>query len=107
MTEQMNRAGARPPRPHGERTPRLLLKAGSAKTGYVDGAWWPYSDDLAAELPALLPPLAARLGAIHRVTYRLDEWAGVPDEFVFNGQVVRLDGYSHGTTHTVEVSGPR
>jgi len=85
----------------------MLLKADSAKTGYVDGAWWPYGDDLAAELPAVLTPLAARLGAIHRVTYRMDEWASAPEELVLAGQIVLLDGYHHGTVHTVEVSGPR
>ncbi|MBF6172352.1 MULTISPECIES: DUF5994 family protein [Nocardia] len=85
----------------------MLLKADSAKTGYVDGAWWPYSGDLAAELPTVLTPLAARLGTVHRVTYRLHEWPSAPAELVFAGQVVRLDGFSHGTVHTVEVSGPR
>ncbi|WP_067577377.1 DUF5994 family protein [Nocardia terpenica] len=107
MTQQTIRIGTGPHSPPGERTPRILLKVDSAKTGYVDGAWWPYSDDLPAELPAVLSPLAAQLGTVHRVTYRLREWASAPDEFVFAGHVVRLDGYRHGTAHTVEVSGPR
>ena len=30
---------------------RLRLKPKAPRTGYVDGAWWPRSHDLAAELP--------------------------------------------------------
>lgn len=104
MTQQVTRTSTGPPI---ERAPRMLLKADSAKSGYVDGAWWPYSDDLATELQGVLTPLAARLGVIHRVTYHLDEWASAPEELAFAGQVVRLDGYSHGTANTVEVSGRR
>src|SRR5690242_21739889 len=29
-----------------EHTPRLRLKPKAPQTGYVDGAWWPRSDDL-------------------------------------------------------------
>src|SRR2546423_14793772 len=35
-----------PPR----QTLRLSLKPKAPTTGYVDGAWWPWSSDLAAEL---------------------------------------------------------
>jgi hypothetical protein len=107
MTQPINRTGAGSPGPLVERAPRMLLKADSAKSGYVDGAWWPYSDDLVTELARVLTPLAARLGVIHRLTYHLDEWASAPEELVFAGQHVRLDGYRHGTAHTVEVSGRR
>ena len=34
-----------------ENTPRLRLKPKAPQSGYVDGAWWPRSDDLPAELP--------------------------------------------------------
>ena len=44
------RAALTPP----EHTPRLRLKPKAPLSGYVDGAWWPRSDDLAAELPDLL-----------------------------------------------------
>jgi hypothetical protein len=51
--------------------PRLKLrrrrKPKAPTTGYVDGAWWPRSRDLAAELPVLIAVLAARLGSIVRV----------------------------------------
>ncbi len=44
--------------------PRLRLKPKAPTTGYVDGAWWPRSDDLAIELPDLLAVLSVRLGDI-------------------------------------------
>ncbi|HKS48584.1 MAG TPA: DUF5994 family protein, partial [Amycolatopsis sp.] len=56
------------PPPH---TLRLRLKPKAPATGYVDGAWWPRSRDLSAELPTLLAVLAIRPGRIERVTYNL------------------------------------
>ncbi|HEY0452486.1 DUF5994 family protein [Actinophytocola sp.] len=35
--------------------------------GFVDGAWWPRSRDVSAELPTLLPALAVRLGQPQRM----------------------------------------
>lgn len=49
------------------RTPRLRLKPKAPQSGYVDGAWWPHSDDLRSELPDLLAVLSVRLGRIDRV----------------------------------------
>ncbi len=31
-------------------TPRLRLKPKAPQTGYVDGAWWPHSDDLTSNV---------------------------------------------------------
>ncbi len=45
-------------RPSSVHTPRLRLKPKAPQSGYVDGAWWPYSDDLTAELPDLLAVLS-------------------------------------------------
>ncbi|WP_372465972.1 DUF5994 family protein [Nocardia spumae] len=53
------------------------MKPGSAKTGYVDGAWWPRSDALAAELPGLL--------------------ASAPSDLVIDGLAVHLEGRRSGT----------
>ena len=88
-----------------EHTPRLRLKPKAPQSGYVDGAWWPRSDDLAAELPDLLAVLSVRLDRIDRVLYKLDEWAKVPRKLATGGRLVRLDGYQHQPTSTVEVLG--
>lgn len=107
MTRQKNRLGIGTHGPTGYLRPRVLLKAHVQKIVYVDGAWWPSSDQLATELPGLLTVLATRLGTIHRVAYRLDEWASARGELAFNGQAVRLDGRHHGTADTIEVLGAR
>ena len=84
-------------------TPRLRLKRKGATVGYVDGAWWPSSDDLSTELPDLLTVLSVRLGTVARVLYNLDEWANVPRRIVIDGSVVRLDGYRRHPAHTIGV----
>ncbi|MGZ3146446.1 DUF5994 family protein [Lentzea chajnantorensis] len=56
---------------------RLQLKPPGAALGPVDGGWWPWSDELAAELPVLVTALGARLGPVNRVSYRLDTWTTV------------------------------
>jgi hypothetical protein len=89
-----------------EHTPRLRLKPKAPQSGHVDGAWWPHSDDLAAELPDLLAVLSVRLGRIDRVLYNFDEWAKPPSrKLETGGRRVRLDGYGRQPTNTIEVLG--
>ncbi len=88
-----------------EHTPRLRLKPKAPHSGYVDGAWWPRSDDLATELPDLLAVLSVRLGRIDRVMYNLNEWAKAPRKLATGGRRVRLDGYQRQPINTVEVLG--
>jgi hypothetical protein len=86
-------------------TPRLRLKPKAPRSGYVDGAWWPRSDDLTAELPDLLAVLSVRLGRIDRVLYNFDEWAKAPAKLATGGRAVRLDGYRLQPANTIEVLG--
>lgn len=89
-----------------EHTPRLRLKPKASHTGYVDGAWWPHSDELIAELPDLLAVLAVRLGPVERVLYKVSDWATAPAEFVVTGDgAVRLDGHRLQPSNTIEVLG--
>ena len=86
------------------RTPlRLRLRPNALSAGHVDGAWWPRSRDLAAELPALLAVLAVRLGDIPRVSYNLTEWETAPPEIAADGVRVRLSGFWSRPPHTVDV----
>jgi hypothetical protein len=80
------------------------LKPKAPQTGYVDGAWWPHSDDLTKELPDLLAVLSVRLGAIDRVRYHLSEWAKAPAKLA-TGHNVRLEGYRLQPINTLEVLG--
>lgn len=86
-----------------EHTPRLRLKRKAPVSGYVDGAWWPHSDDLTTELPDLLSVLSVRLGTTARVMYRLDEWASAPRRTTLDGVTVRLDGYRGQPPNTLAV----
>ncbi|CAM3274483.1 hypothetical protein BST27_25615 [Mycobacterium intermedium] len=88
-----------------ENTPRLRLKPKAPTCGYVDGAWWPHSDDLPNELPDLLNVLSVRLGPIERVLYNLAEWSTAPTKLRLGGRVVRLAGFFRQRASTVEVVG--
>lgn len=103
MTHQDSFDGAGRGHPGPEMTPRLRLKRKAPSTGYVDGAWWPRSDDLPTELRDLLAVLSVRLGAVTRVTYHIGEWATPPSKCRVGEQVVRLDGYRLHPPHTVGV----
>lgn len=86
-------------------TLRLKLKPKAPATGYVDGAWWPRSRDLSAELPTLLAVLAIRLGAVERVSYNLATWEAAPRRLDVNGRQLRLGGFHAQHAHTVDVIG--
>ncbi len=101
--EDRNDVGQRNSPP--EHTPRLRLKPKAPQSGFVDGAWWPRSDDLATELPDLLAVLSIRLGRIDRVLFNSNEWAKPSAKFATDGRRVRLDGYRRQPTNTVEVLG--
>lgn len=105
MTLQHTRKDARRHYTPPEHTPRLRLKPKAPQSGYVDGAWWPRSDDLRTELPDLLAVLSVRLGRIDRVMYNLNEWVKAPAKLATGGRAVRLDGYRLQPINTVEVLG--
>jgi uncharacterized RDD family membrane protein YckC len=84
-------------------TPPLRLKPKPPPSGYVDGAWWPYSDDLLQELPDLLAVLSVRLGPIQRVLYNLGEWAQAPAKVAMGGRIVRLDGFRSQPVSTLAI----
>jgi hypothetical protein len=92
----------KPPPAH---TLRLRLKPKASQSGYVDGAWWPRSDDLATELPDLLAVLSVRLGPVDRVIFNRNEWAIPSADLATGGRRVRLDGYRLQPANTVEVLG--
>ena len=105
MTLKTNHVDARRRHAPPVHTPRLRLKPKAPQSGYVDGAWWPHSEELEAELPDLLSVLSVRLGPIGRVMYNLNEWAKPPAKFATGGRTVRLDGYSRQPVNTVEALG--
>jgi len=90
---QTSTAQSLPPVVQARRQLRLRLKPGGSATGYVDGAWWPRSLDLATELPALAEVLSVRLGSVRQIVYALASWDDAPRRIEFDGHPVRLEGF--------------
>ncbi len=84
----------------------MLLKPDAPHAGYVDGAWWPHSDDLGVELPGLLALLSERLGPVDRVLYKVSDWAKAPERLATADHSVCLDGNRLQPPNTLEVLGP-
>ncbi|MEU5000180.1 DUF5994 family protein [Streptomyces sp. NPDC021622] len=69
----------------------LRLETTQSRQGVLDGAWWPRSRDLTAELPALITALTGHLGPITRVGLDATAWQDIPTRLVIDDQVVHLD----------------
>src|SRR5947209_16739611 len=70
----------------------LRDNAGSGDGGF-DGAWWPRTRDLAAEIPELIAELERRGLRVERFTYALDAWQEAPRKVVVLGRTVRTGGF--------------
>jgi hypothetical protein len=75
---------------------RLALKPGMPRTGAVDGAWWPHSRDLVAEVPALVAAFPATAGRVQRVGFGRSMWDAVPQRVRgwADGRRIGLDGFA-------------
>ncbi|WP_183064181.1 DUF5994 family protein [Streptomyces sp. gCLA4] len=73
---------------------RLSLTPATALAGQLDGAWWPYSRDLEAELPALAAALEESWGRITRVTVNPTRWPAVPRTVAMAGHVLHVGWFT-------------
>lgn len=69
---------------------RLRLAPDSVLPRRLDGAWWPRSYDLLAELPQLLAGLPRAWGHIAGVTVNGAAWSAAPGRMLVCNKVVRL-----------------
>ncbi|MFC7262988.1 DUF5994 family protein [Streptomyces lutosisoli] len=69
---------------------RLSLAPAGSAPALLDGAWWPRSRDLGAELPALTAVLDPLWGRITRVTVNPVHWPVVPRKVPVAGHVVKV-----------------
>ncbi|MFC8452561.1 DUF5994 family protein [Kitasatospora sp. NPDC057223] len=67
---------------------RLSLTPDDTAAGRLDGAWWPRSHDLPAELPSLAKGLDERWGRVTRVTLNPTHWPTIPPRIPVTGHVV-------------------
>jgi hypothetical protein len=78
---------------HPDGQARLELKPPGPVTGFVDGAWWPRSNDLAREARPLLAAIAPLRGATLRLNYDLAAWTNTAHSIMAAGTRVHLDGF--------------
>ncbi|MFB6959824.1 DUF5994 family protein [Streptomyces sp. NPDC056309] len=71
---------------------RLYLAPESTLPRRIDGAWWPRTSDLPAELPQLLSGLPRGWGRILSVRVNGTVWTGAPARMLVRDQVVRVRG---------------
>ncbi|WP_055489527.1 DUF5994 family protein [Streptomyces sp. TP-A0356] len=74
----------------------LRLETTESREGVLDGAWWPRSRDLGAELPALLSALTEHLGPVTRVGLDAGAWEALPTRMVVDDRVVHIDSFPVG-----------
>ena len=81
----------------------LVLEPGGMT---IDGAWWPRTDSLVRELPALDVAIAQSLGAgISRFSYVLGSWSDRPRRVRATTHLIKLGWFSHGASpDNVELS---
>ncbi|MEU8431890.1 DUF5994 family protein [Streptomyces sp. NPDC029216] len=73
---------------------RLSLTPKTTLAGRLDGAWWPRSRDLTAELPALAEALEGRWGRITRVLVNPEHWPVVPHKVAATGHVLHVGWFT-------------
>ena len=86
--------------------PRLRLKPAHRSAGFVQGGWWPLTDQLYIELRLLLAALSSRSGTIERVIYDENSWASASLRMEFRGHSVILEP-SNTSPNTLTVSGKK
>lgn len=69
-----------------------------------DGAWWPRSRSLAAELPAFFAAWPTERGRIQRLLYSSPDWDDRPHSVVVPGRRVKTGTFPRDDTHVLTVS---
>ncbi len=84
---------------------RLRLKPAHRSCGFVQGAWWPRTDQLHTELPRLLGALSPRVGSVDRVSYDETSWAPASLRMEFRGRSIILEGSHNKSTNILSLIG--
>ncbi|MEV7776832.1 DUF5994 family protein [Kitasatospora sp. NPDC088351] len=85
----------------------LRLETTRSREGLLDGAWWPRSRDIGAELPGLVAALTEHLGPVASVGLDAEAWDDVPARLVVDGRSVRIDRYPVGDDTVIITRGDR
>lgn len=87
------------------RRPLRLVLSPELGRGALDGAWWPYSRDLAREAVDLVDRAPAPFGRIWRVLYSTPDWEPCPRRVKAADTFVSLGSFPHDDTHLVMLKG--
>ncbi|QIY72486.1 DUF5994 family protein [Streptomyces sp. RLB1-33] len=79
---------------------RLSLAPHKAVPGGFDGAWWPYSHNLADELPVVVQAMDG-VGSITRVIPGIERWPDIPHRVAVGGQFVSAGWFASGHEQNV------
>jgi Family of unknown function (DUF5994) len=82
------------------------LKPAHRSAGFVQGGWWPQTDQLYIQLRRLLAALSSRSGTIERVIYDENNWASASLRIEFRGHCVILKP-SSTSSNTLTVNGKK
>jgi hypothetical protein len=74
----------------------VRLETTHDRQGVLDGAWWPRSRDIAAELPALIAALTEYLGPVARIGLDATAWEELPTRLIIDDRVVHIDSFPVG-----------
>ncbi|MFD7229478.1 DUF5994 family protein [Streptomyces sp. NPDC059881] len=85
-------------------TALLRLETTHARQGVLDGAWWPRSRDIGAELPSLITALTGHLGPVDRVGLDSGAWEELPTRLIIDDRVVHIDSFPVGDDTVVEAT---
>ncbi|GGT38021.1 hypothetical protein GCM10010271_47430 [Streptomyces kurssanovii] len=88
-------------------TALLRLETTHARQGVLDGAWWPRSREIGAELPSLITALTAHLGPVTRVGLDSSAWEDLPTRLIIDDRVVHIDSFPVGDDTVLITRGER
>ncbi|MFP1626059.1 DUF5994 family protein [Streptomyces sp. 5K101] len=88
-------------------TALLRLETTHARQGVLDGAWWPRSREIGAELPSLITALTEYLGPVTRVGLDSSAWENLPTRLIINDLVVHIDSFPVGDDTVLITRGER
>ncbi|GAA0636649.1 hypothetical protein GCM10009547_46200 [Sporichthya brevicatena] len=77
---------------------RLQLDRHRSTLRSVDGAWWPHSRDVIAEVTQLVMGAEHLVGRIDRVALHASEWADHPRRILLGGRVLHLGFFTSGAS---------
>lgn len=101
----MTTSGSDQPSESPEHSTAARLSLSSAiDPGRLNGAWWPRSKDLGAELTFLAAGLPAALGRVIQAVYSPADWEGAPRRVVAESGPVEVTSSLTGESHLVALT---